>query len=311
MRSLDQRTAGVRGKGDAARSGGWYPRPVIYRNILHIDGPAGSGKTSLVEDILRSTEVDVACLRAIRDDKVPRPRESCPGVHPELDRYRSAGATGVALYSFARPDSEAFYESDFMTDYSEAVVIEGDLPLEGAESVVYVARPALTGPNLLRRVSRDHTKEREKTIAALELAAENPESMVRVLLGKFGDRAIATDPKILEKARNLLASQLAEMRSKPWPAPTEHWALCPEYHGIERAQVVVVNVHGEVERSHGERFIGEVKRLRGDEAVFRDILHPLGSKIPITAVAADLSDPRDPGLRRALTRIKRDLKSTD
>jgi hypothetical protein len=41
--------------------------------------------------------------------------------------------------------------------------------------------------------------------------------------------------------------------------------------------------------------------------VFEDILGYCGSKIPITAVIADLSNAKDVGLKKALARVKRSV----
>ena len=66
-----------------------------------------------------------------------------------------------------------------------------------------------------------------------------------------------------------------------------------------------MNAGDEAERRRGAAMLGDVTRLRKDEAVFRDVLGWRGSRVPITAVVADLSDARDSGLRRALTRVAR------
>jgi len=70
------------------------------------------------------------------------------------------------------------------------------------------------------------------------------------------------------------------------------WSLAPGYEGIESAQLVVVNARDDAERGRAERLALEVARLRKDAAVFSDLVGLLGHRIPITAVAANLSDPR-------------------
>jgi len=287
---------------------------VIHRVILHVDGPPGAGKTSLVEALLRSMDADVICMRGMHDESRRTPKEERPRAHPELRRYRSAGASGVTLYRFREVDSDAFYDSDFMTDYSEAVMIEGVCPLEWVDLIAFVVRPSSSRTSLLRQVKRDHKAEHERSLAELERALSTPESMARFFVGAFGGRAVELALKHPEKwqpIRDQASAELARLRSASPPAPTEHWAVAPAYRGIERAHVVLVNVHGEAERRRGEQLVEEVKRLRTDEAVFHDVLGPLGHRIPITVLAADLSDPRDPGLRKALTRIKRTLRRPD
>jgi hypothetical protein len=287
---------------------------VIYRAILHVDGPAGSGKTTLVEALLRGVELDMICMRAIRDQALRRPTEGRPRAHPELQRYRAAGALGIALYRFPQADSQTFYESDFMTTYSDAVVVEGDCPLKWVELTAFVARPLSSGAGLLERVKRNNKGERKRSMAALERALATPESTARLLLGDFGERAIELalqNSTSMAGAQDMLRAQLAKMRSGPPPTPTEHWAVTAGYQGVEQAQVVVFNVQGDAERRRAESLVKEVKRLRTDEAVSQDVIGPLGNRVPITVLIADLSDPRDPGLKKALTRIKRSLRTQD
>jgi hypothetical protein len=47
------------------------------------------------------------------------------------------------------------------------------------------------------------------------------------------------------------------------------------------------------QRAHG--LLEDVRRLRADQAVFDDVLGWRGSRVPITAVVADLADARQPG----------------
>ena len=51
-----------------------------------------------------------------------------------------------------------------------------------------------------------------------------------------------------------------------------------------------------------------IARIRKEDKIFRDVIGTLGHRRPITAVVVDFSDPKDKGLRRALTRIRRVFK---
>ena len=251
---------------------------MIDRPILQIDGPAGAGKTTLAEALLRSTRLDAICMRASRD-RSARDFEEIPDEDsPELQRYLSAGASGAAGCRFPRPDTDAFYQSDFMADFSDAVLIEGDRPLDWAELVVFVMRPSAAAPDLLERSSTARARK---------------------------------DPGILDQLLEELAGHTGRKRGASASARRKRWTVNAGYQGVENAQLVVVNVHDPAERPHAERLVEQVKRLRTDADVFQDVLGITGSKVPITTVVADLSDPRDPGLRKALTRIKRSLKRAD
>jgi len=105
---------------------------MIERAFVYVAGPPGCGKTTFIESMLRAAGGLVCAARCVRDDTLPHARETAPKRHLELRRYSEAGATGVALFTFPQDgiDSDAFFMTDLMADYSQGVVIEGDNPLE-------------------------------------------------------------------------------------------------------------------------------------------------------------------------------------
>jgi hypothetical protein len=87
----------------------------------------------------------------------------------------------------------------------------------------------------------------------------------------------------------------------------ERWELTEPYRGIESAQLVVINIRGTTERRGAEAAREDVVRLRKDPRVFGDVFGWQGSRVPITVVVADLSNERDPGLKKAIRRTLRAL----
>lgn len=77
--------------------------------------------------------------------------------------------------------------------------------------------------------------------------------------------------------------------------------------GLERAGLVVVNVRARDDRDAAERMLDEIARIRSDDDVRTAILGRFAHRTKVTAVVADLSDPKDAGTKKALTRIKRAL----
>ncbi len=108
----------------------------MERALIHVGGPGGSGKTALVEAILGATDGPVLAARCVRDDRLGGPGESSPRTHAELRRYLQAGADAVAVFAVPgqMADPISCYETDLMSNYSEAVILEGDNPLEHAVS---------------------------------------------------------------------------------------------------------------------------------------------------------------------------------
>ena len=284
------------------------------RAIIHMAGPKGAGKTALIEAILNSPGRVVLAARGVRDDAVRRPRESKPRSHPELRRYRQAGASAAALFEFPEVaiSPGGFFETDLMNDFSHAVVIEGDSPVEFADLTVFVAPPPAAGETLLVRRQRDRAVERRVTADAFEQLVRQPDGVAK-LLGQMVGTPLATfvrqRPDLLETMRADLLASLAHTHRAPPPAPTEHWAMAAGYAGIERAQLVVINVRSAGERERGEALAREVARLRNDGSVFKDVLGARGTRTPITIVVANVINPKDPGLRKALARVRRSLKA--
>ncbi len=284
------------------------------RALIHVEGPAGAGKTTLIEVLLRRLGEVVICVRATRDDSLRTPMESQPKMHPELRRYRAAGASGVALYRFppSHTDTDAFFVTNFMQDYSSAVFIEGDSPLEYVNLAVFVAPPLPAGTSLLRRILREHATRHTLALDGWERALESPAKLGRLLTGGFGEpllEAALADPGAFEQTRAEMVRELARLRAAPPPGPTEHWALIPSHVGIEQAQLVVVSARDDDERSRGHLLAQEVGRLRKDDAVFKDVLGFRGSRVPVTAVVANLAIPEDAGLKKTLARVKRAMRS--
>ena len=288
---------------------------MIERALIHVTGPVGAGKSTLIEQLLRSCgNRSLVVARCSRDDRLLAPRESRPRASTELRRYMQAGASNALLYRFpaSHADGDAFYASHLMEDYSDSVLLEGDRPLEWVDLTVFVAPPLVEGSGLLRRVTRNGVAERGRAYDALEALLHEPDGVDRLFASHLGDLGGLLTPAIAktrEATRAELLAVIAKERRAPPPPATEHWALAEGYEGITAAQVLVVNVRDEDERRRGAAMVADAVRLRKDKVVFRDVLESRGSRVPITAVVANLSDRRDAGLRRVLTRVARAFAS--
>ena len=287
------------------------------RALVHVAGPAGAGKTAFVEALIADL-VDrgafVLAARCVRDKRLRAPRETAPKAHPELRRYLEAGAAGAALFAFSEEDeaSDAFFMTRLMEDYSEAVVLEGDGLLPFVDLAVFVAPAPASGRTLFVRRKRDRAKEERRKAEALEALLRKPggaaELLEQMIGGPIVDLARA-NPRLFEEARASLLAGIARARKAPPPSPTEHWALAEAYEGLERAQLVVVNIRAEAERPRAEELVADVGRLRKERPLFEDILGRRGTRIPVTAVVANLADPEDRDRKKALTRVRRAIAS--
>lgn len=284
------------------------------RALIHVAGPKGAGKTTFIERVLDGAGEWVLAARCVRDDSLRESRERAPKAHPELRRYREAGATGAALFAFPEGDigSDAFFVTRLMEDYSKAVLLEGDKPLGFVDLAVFVAAPPPAGGSLLVRRKRDRAKEKHAKADAMERLLRESDGVAE-LLGQMIGGPMADfarkDSRLLEETRDKMLAGIALARKAPAPEPTEHWAIADGYEGIEHAQLVVVNVRSAAQRERGESLLACVHRIRRDRAVFDDVLGFRGTKIPITAVVADLADGDDAGSKKALARVRRAIRA--
>jgi hypothetical protein len=286
---------------------------VRERALIHVGGPKGAGKTAFIERVLGGAGEWILAARCVRDDSLRQARETTPKSHPEIRRYREAGATGAALFTFPESDigSDAFFLTHLMEDYSKAVLLEGDNPLGFVDLAVFVAPPLSTGASLLVRHKRDRAEEERAKADAMERLLREPDGVAQ-LLGQMVGAPLAElarkSPKLAEDTRARFLEAVAQARSAPPPKPTEHWAIADGYRGIERAQLVVINARDDGERERGARLVAEVHRIRKDAAVFDDILGYRGNKLPVTAVVANVADRNDAGTKKALARVRRAIR---
>lgn len=284
------------------------------RALIHVAGPAGAGKTAFIEALLAEGHALILAARCRRDDGLHQPQETAPSAHPELRRYRQAGATGSALFAFPRHNVrfDDFFMTDLMTDYSQAVVLEGDNPLGSADLQVFVAPPPDSGERLLVRRARSRSGDRRQSVAVLERLLRDPGGVVDVL-GMVGGAPLAElarhNPDLLDKMAATLRGSLAEAKKAPVPKAENRWTVADRYAGIEQAQLVVVNARPGGDREAADQLAADVIRLRKDDQLFADILGSRGNRIPITAVVANLTDPADRGRKKALARTRRAIPS--
>ncbi len=189
---------------------------------------------------------------------------------------------------------DGFFCSKVMSDYSKAVLIEGDCPVEYVDLEVFVAPPLPAGSSLLRRTNR-----RTPAVAASAL-----EEILLAVGGRSASAAFGGS-----RAREAMGGAAAIYGESFGAKGAAHagWELAPTHQGLERAGLVVVNVRARDDRDAAEPMLEEIARIRSDDAVRAAVLGRFAHRTKVTAVVADLSDPKDSGTKKALTRIKRAL----
>jgi hypothetical protein len=282
---------------------------MIERAFVHVGGPPGSGKTTFIEAMLAGADALTLAARCLRDDALAQARESAPRTHPELRRYQQAGAAGAAVYTFSgqQSDTDDFFMTNLMMDYSQAVVLEGDCPLGYVDLSVFVApAPARTEQLFVRRTRRQSPDGAAGGAAQHRLLSE-PGDLVEALAWIGGEplaELARNNSALVDKMRAILSEMGAEPTSASPRGSKKHWRVADGYAGL----VVVNSRHGGNRRA-AEALVADVVRLRKDKELAADILGTKGNRIPVTAVVADLADPNDPGRKKAVARTRRAIRS--
>jgi hypothetical protein len=131
------------------------------------------------------------------------------------------------------------------------------------------------------------------------------EDVMGLPLGDF----VRKNPRLTEDVRSSMLEGIAQVRAAPQPKPVDYWAVSKRFQGIERAGLVVVNVRDPAQRPAAEQLLADLARLRKDDTLFNDIVGWRGYRTAITAVVANLADPRDVGRRKAVARVRRTTRS--
>jgi len=283
---------------------------VIERAYIHVGGPAASGKTTFIEAVLAASDELILAARCLSKDSLTASRETSPQKHPELRRFRDAGASGVALFEFPTTsgDSDDFFMTRLMSDYSEAVVVEGDCPLTYVDVDVFIASPLSPSEPLFVRGKIDRAAADRATVERWRELLEAPDGVARWLQEELGVQAgglFTEKPQLFEGSRKTMLDTLARAAKARPSKPIERWFVADRYAGIEHAGLVAVNVHGVGERAQAERLLSEVTRMRKDPELYKDVIGWRGSKTPITAVVANLLDGQDAGRKKAIARVRR------
>jgi hypothetical protein len=289
---------------------------MIQRAVLHVDGPPGAGKTAFVERLAAGSKQWMLAVRCRSDATLSHAREASPARHPELRRYRAAGARTAGLFTFPPCDHAAdeFHTTRLMHDPAQVVVLEGEAPVDAVDLRVYVAPPLAPGRTLLVRELRDRAAQQREQLDGLHRLLDQPDGVERWLAHVIGEPAMVLArprPALLAETRASLLAGIDKARTATPPEPTERRAIAGSHTGIERAGLVVVNVPDPDPacRDRAQALLAELKRLRTDRQAFDDVLGWRGRRTPITAVAANLSDPKDPGTRKAVARANRAIRS--
>jgi hypothetical protein len=165
-----------------------------------------------------------------------------------------------------------------------------------------VSPSSRSAPSSFSASSRRRVALREELLRRVE---QPPDRQLASLL-----RALGAEPSVTaigrgKKRETIVKAAIALAERAAPPGTTTSWSLAKTHEGIERAGLVIVNVREDRERLEAERMLIEIARIRASEEVRTAVLGRLAHRTPVTALIANLAEPKDPGTKKALARIKR------
>ena len=163
----------------------------MERAYIHIAGPSRAGKTTLIERLLEFSPSTLLVARCSARNDLENYVETRAKGDAELNRYSKAGAEAVSRYRFGPglERTDAFWETELMEEWSDAVLFEGDRAIECADLAVYVTRPLPARKTLVRREPVDKAHVHERQLKWLEGLSARPDAAEEILSAMFGNPA--------------------------------------------------------------------------------------------------------------------------
>ncbi|MFH0899942.1 MAG: hypothetical protein V2A73_04860 [Pseudomonadota bacterium] len=261
-----------------------------------------------------------------------------------MDRYRAAGAPDV--FRLCHHDSveaalRELYQKEISCRIAHCLLLEGHGVFAlSTDLAVYVARPLPPAAHLMERrtvevgrldvtefldqpavelLEADDVTEAEAAEAeAEEAAVEDVEEVEEVVeeveeVEEVVEEVVVETPVTPEKLAEITgldlesAALFLDVAEHGVPIRCQRWFLHPDYVGIERAHVVVIDARDENERAAASILAREVQRIRTDPQISFDLGSRMRRSQRVGIYIGDLSDSRDLGIKKALARIKKAL----
>jgi hypothetical protein len=104
-----------------------------------------------------------------------------------------------------------------------------------------------------------------------------------------------------------VGKKLKEWAKSGVPVKGKRWVALPDHDGVVYGDVFVINVHADSERPVAERLADEIRKVRADGSILRSFDGAPHESRRISVFIANLNDPREAELKKAIARIKRGL----
>ena len=276
---------------------------------IWFEGPEESGKTTLIQRMLesnRSKRLSVARLRV--QGGLEEPTLNAED-NEETRRCLDSGAEDALLMFY--PEGRRYnasvrcWEERFYYAAPDGILFEGGYSRGlRSELRVFVARPWMAAEPFLEK--------RKVEVARISLQDYLNLTVGHVPQGGqefMPDEVPSEDVEVIsEEVMELpedIAAKLSEWADEGVPIHNERWSVPDGYADLFLCDAAVINVHGARELEAAGRMAADIRRVRKDEALMRDVLETHSPVLRPSLFIADLSDPKHGGTKQAVARIKR------
>lgn len=272
-------------------------RRLSDRKHIWFDGPAGSGKTSLIERAISSNRTkSLGAARFLKNAKARQPVVRKKG-NEETDRYGAAGAQDVALIEYADKHASTlgdfFWQTQLGATPLDAVYCEGPAPSDlfefPVDFILYIMRPLLDPAGLFEKQELKPTSEQVRA-----MLMNGAGSQIAAISDKFSKMVDETMSVVMQQQNQKLEGL----------APIVIHKLLPDYVGLAPATTIIVTIEGEHERTAATALLNFIAAVHlGTAGINHGLSYKWKEKK--STFILNLNDPKDPELKRAVNMIKR------
>lgn len=287
---------------------------MIDRSYTLVTGPAGAGKTSLIEALVGSNRSRwLAAIRVVEDGDLAEPLVDEAG-NDETRRWEASGDVDATLLrvpvGWAGDPIDVAEAIGGSLLAADAIVIEGNVAFRPREldAAVFVA-PA--GGSLLVEERREVGRIDGQTALSLALGlnpadVDDDEELPYGL--NVGD-VIDEDDETFEEVERIelpdeVSRAIRKLLDEGAPSYQHKRWLRRDLEDLWKAHLVVIHAEGPAAHEEASRLRDEILAVRGDDALRREVTgHQY--EWPRSCFVADLRDRTDEGTRKVVQAVKR------
>jgi len=282
-----------------------------------VDGTDNSGKTLLIQQYLKSNRSAwVSVARILETDDVDAPKADYKKT-AELERISTDSVFSTMVYRYPPSQRskayEEFWDTTFIEEPTDAVFLEGAADFGLAPDLhIFVTRPLAKNESLLRQdeieIARLDVKGVLEFLTGIKLdEVEMPDDEI-----EDDENLEFSDDEIIEETITEIPDSIAEVireaASGGYPLKRKGWFLPDTHQGLKGASMVIINIMDEAETEAARQLSEEIRRMHKEEEIIRDLSLRTTDGRRLTVFIANLANPKDSELKRAVARIKRVIR---